>query len=245
MIGFGKSDKYVDYRAYTLRLHTESLKELLNYLGLHRDLILVGHNWGWMIGAAMSLENQSLFKRFVILNTNNVPDGEMNLFRYSDPTVLPRFSIINAWFMAFQASIDLLREWFPLSLMIKALNINYTKEEVKAFVSPFTSISECGGTTAFPLMVPVYPSHPYAKEMRRIRQYLIRSEMPTLIAYSDASVLPWISQGDFVVGTRMKFYSDIMNAKHRTHRIKNSGHLVMYDQPDYTAHLIINFILYD
>jgi len=243
LIGFGKSDKYVDYRVYNTSLHKEAMAGLLNHLGLDRDLVLVGHNWGWMIGAGLAKENPNLFKKFVILNTNNVPDGEIDLHRYSDPTILPRFSIMNAFFMVFQASVKLLREWFPLSLLIKSLNINYSLMELKAFLSPHTTLSECGGTTAFPLMVPVYPSHPEVQEMREIRHFLLRSTTPSLVAYSEASLLPWISQGDFVVGNRVPFYADVTESNNRVYRIKNGGHLIMYDQPEIVANLIINFVL--
>ncbi|XP_023334685.1 uncharacterized protein LOC111706133 isoform X2 [Eurytemora carolleeae] len=82
-IGFGKSDKFVDYRAYTVSLHKRALAGLLAHLNIPGSVTLVGHNWGWMIGSAFAKDNPGYFSRFVILNTNNVPDGEIELNRYS------------------------------------------------------------------------------------------------------------------------------------------------------------------
>eukprot|EP00088_Acartia_fossae_P069752 TRINITY_DN9189_c0_g1_i7.p1 TRINITY_DN9189_c0_g1~~TRINITY_DN9189_c0_g1_i7.p1 ORF type:complete len:414 (+),score=23.63 TRINITY_DN9189_c0_g1_i7:67-1308(+) len=244
LIGFGKSDKFTDYRVYNTSMHKASLKGLLDHLGLHQNLVLVGHNWGWMIGAGLAKDYPNLFNKFVILNTNNLPDGELVPQRYRNMAQFTRFAVINAFFLAFNASMNLLRELFPLSLLIKSLNINFTKEEIRAFMSPHLSVSECGGTTAFPLMVPVFPTHPEAREMREIRQFLHRSKKKTLVAYSEASLLPWISQGDFVVGNRLIFYQNLTPETTTTpFRIPNGGHLIMYDRPDVVSQLIINFVL--
>ena len=44
--------------------------------------MLVGHNWGWLVGAEMARRRPNLFSKLVILNTNNLPDGEALLERY-------------------------------------------------------------------------------------------------------------------------------------------------------------------
>jgi len=241
-IGFGKSDKFVDYRVYNTSIHKRCLKGLLDHLNLQHHLTLVGHNWGWMIGAGLAKDFPNLFNRFVILNTNNLPNGELSVSRYRNVSDYAKFAIMNAFFLTFNASLQLLREWFPLSVLIKSLNINYTKQEIAAFLAPHTTVSECGGTTAFPLMVPIYQSHPEVPEMTEIRTFLARSNIPTLVAYSDKSVLPWLQQGDFVVGNREIFYSFMTNSAGRVYRVADGGHLIMYDQPQVIADLIIHFI---
>jgi len=47
-------------------------------------------------------------------------------------------------------------------------------KEVQAMLAPHRSLEECGGTTAFPLLVPVYPNHPEAGEMKEVRHFLSR-----------------------------------------------------------------------
>ena len=88
------------------------------------------------------------------------------------------------------------------------------------------------GTTAFPLMVPVTRSHPEAANMRRIREFLSTWTRPTLILYSQSSLLPWIQSGDFVVGRRPDFYSRLIPGVVRVRRVGGqAGHLVMWDAP--------------
>ena len=53
--------------------------------------------------------------------------------------------------------MDLLRQHFPLKLLIYSLNSRYSKRELEAFLSPWPEKKHRGGTTSFPLLVPVVP----------------------------------------------------------------------------------------
>ena len=52
-----RSDKYVDWRAYDLELHKSSLLQLLGQTGVigtyDLNVTLVGHNWGFLLGATI------------------------------------------------------------------------------------------------------------------------------------------------------------------------------------------------
>jgi len=246
-VGFGLSDKFTDWRMYNLDLHKKTISGLLNHLGIDgrtKQVTLVGHNWGWMVGAAIAREKPYLFSKLVILNTNNLPDGEALLSRYRNISTWSRFMVINSFFLAFRSAINLMRGYFPLGLMMKSLNLNYNKSEVQALVSPWPTSEYCGGTTAFPLMVPVFPSHPEAQEMTLIRNFLSSWKNPTLVLYSDTSLLPWLQFGDFVVGTRAVFYQVLIPGVVKTRRLSGEvGHLVMYDEPGEVVKEVLQFIL--
>ena len=124
LVGFGLSDKWEDWRQYSLEGHVASLAGLLDSLQLGPDwrVTVVGHNWGWMVGAALARVRPANIARLVILNTNNLPDGELEPSRYSSPASLARFLVLNSFFLAFRSSMNLLREHFPLSLLIHSLN---------------------------------------------------------------------------------------------------------------------------
>ena len=51
-----------------------------------------------------------------------------------------------------------------------------------------------------------------------------------------------VTEGDFVVGNRALFYELLMPKVVETVRIKDSGHLLMYDQPVQLANQIHKFI---
>ena len=233
---------------YDLNLHLETVILLMEHLGVggsSQEVTMVGHNWGWMVGAGVARLRPSLFSKLVILNTNNLPDGEAELDRYSHSSTLPKFLVLNSFFLVFRASMNLLREYFPLGLLVSSLNRRYSKSLVAAMTSPWPTKEHCGGTTAFPLMVPVTSGHPEAAQMKQIREFLSTWTRPTLILYSQPTLLPWLHDGDFVVGRRNEFYTKLIPGVVRSIRLSGQvGHLVMWDSPYQVVKELRQFLQY-
>ncbi len=69
-IGCGLSDKPDDSRyEYTLASRVDDLEALLDYLGLDRDLTLVLHDWGGVIGTTFAARHPERIARLVVCNT--------------------------------------------------------------------------------------------------------------------------------------------------------------------------------
>jgi pimeloyl-ACP methyl ester carboxylesterase len=69
-IGCGLSEKPGDTRyAYTLNSRVDDLELLLDSLGLDRDLTLVMHDWGGMIGMTYATRHPDRVARLVVCNT--------------------------------------------------------------------------------------------------------------------------------------------------------------------------------
>jgi len=69
-IGCGLSDKPDDSRyTYTLASRVDDLERLLEHLGLDRDLTLVMHDWGGMIGMAYAARRPERIARLIVSNT--------------------------------------------------------------------------------------------------------------------------------------------------------------------------------
>jgi len=69
-VGCGLSDKPGDDRYdYTLARRADDLEALLDHLGLERDVTLVVHDWGGMIGMAVACRRPERIARLVVLNT--------------------------------------------------------------------------------------------------------------------------------------------------------------------------------
>jgi haloalkane dehalogenase len=69
-IGCGLSDKPGDSRyGYTLASRVDDLERLLEHLGLDRDLTLVMHDWGGMIGMTYAARHPERIVRLVVCNT--------------------------------------------------------------------------------------------------------------------------------------------------------------------------------
>ena len=73
-IGCGLSDKPVtNHYGYRLADRVRDLDSLLNHLNLRKNLTLVVHDWGGMIGLAWAVQNPERVKRLVIFNTAAFP----------------------------------------------------------------------------------------------------------------------------------------------------------------------------
>ena len=70
--------------------------EHLSIDGLGHEVTLVGHNWGWMVGAGVARLRPGLFSKLLILNTNSLPDGEVELGRYRHLDTLTRLLLLNS-----------------------------------------------------------------------------------------------------------------------------------------------------
>ena len=67
-----------------------------------------------------------MFDRLVILNVNNLPDGELDLQRFhNDIKLFSKYLIFDAFFLAFRASISLLRYLVPPRLLYKVIFHTY------------------------------------------------------------------------------------------------------------------------
>jgi len=73
-IGCGLSDKPDDnHYDYTLSQRVDDLELLLEQLEVRREITLVVHDWGGMIGMAYAVRHPERIKRLVILNTGAFP----------------------------------------------------------------------------------------------------------------------------------------------------------------------------
>ena len=84
---------------YDLDLHLDSVILLMDHLnidGLGHEVTLVGHDWGWMVGAGVARLRPGLFSKLLILNTNNLPDSEAELGRYRHLDTLTRLLLLNS-----------------------------------------------------------------------------------------------------------------------------------------------------
>jgi len=69
-IGCGLSDKPDDSKyTYTLARRVDDLETLLNHLGVDRNITLVVHDWGGMIGLTYAARHPERIARLVVLNT--------------------------------------------------------------------------------------------------------------------------------------------------------------------------------
>ena len=250
LVGFGRSDKLIDHRSYSVGLHKDTILGLLEHLGLLGErkgpkITILGHNWGALLGGGLIKDGPpELFRRFVILNTNNFPDGELTLGRFPSFGTYFKYKIATAFFLGFRALIDLTRTHAPLDLIFRSLNPGFSRQDLLEFSAPFARRIDRGGAVSFPLLVPLRPDDANAREFREIRSFFRDRAPKTLIAFSEAATLPF-SGGDYVIGNRLEFVrAAIPSALTVRPRIRG-GHLVMHDNPRAVAEMVHSFIQSD
>ena len=103
-------------------------------------MTLVGHNWGFLAGIHVLRDHPDWFDSLVILNTNNLPDGEVDSKRFPGLASYLKYLHFDAYFLAFQSSMGILKGAFPLGLLYSAMNFRYNEKDKRDFTAPFQVI---------------------------------------------------------------------------------------------------------
>jgi haloalkane dehalogenase len=218
MVGFGKSDKFAHRRNYSFKLHERTVLRFIEKLEL-KDITLVVHDWGGLIGLALVGQRPDLFKRLVIMNTA-LPTGEQSLglkFRLWQ-------SFVRWW------------PWFKVSSVVNmGCRKSLTKEVRMAYDAPFPEKRHKAGARAWPLLVPTDPDDHGARALKAAKAVLSTWDRPTLVLFSD---------GDKFFRDQGKNFRELIPgaALWPETVIKRAGHLLTEDRPDEVTNAIRSFL---
>lgn len=110
-VGCGLSDKPDDeHYEYVLERRVNDLEALLDSLGQTKNLTLVVHDWGGMIGLAFATRHPERIKRMVVLNTAGfgLPEGRKLPWQIAMVRYAPFFPLPVRGFNAFSRGANLL-----------------------------------------------------------------------------------------------------------------------------------------
>ncbi|HBH25328.1 MAG TPA: haloalkane dehalogenase [Cytophagales bacterium] len=203
-IGFGKSDKLVNWRDYSFSFHLQTLEHFVDTLKLC-DITLVVQDWGGLLGLSLLGARPELIKRVVIMNTF-LPKGKK--------LPLP-FKIWQA-FARYHPSV-------PIGLIMKIGTHNkLPKEVLNAYKAPFSDRKHKTGAKAFPAMVPGRPDQDGVAQMIRAREVLSKWDKPALVMFSDKDPI--------MSGMEHFFYHLIPDEVLTKVEIKNAGHFLQEEK---------------
>ncbi len=218
LIGFGRSDKPARREDYTYQRHVDWTWAWLDLLGL-RNITLVCHDWGGLIGLRLAAEHQDRFKRIVAANTG-LPTGDrapseafLNWQRYSQETTR-----------------------FHVGGIVKGASVTELSAEViAAYDAPFPDDRYKEGARQFPVLVPTSPDDPAAPANRKAWEVLREWDKPFLTAFSD--------QDPVMRGGERPFQSRVPGAKGQPHTtITNAGHFLQEDRGEELARVVVDFV---
>jgi haloalkane dehalogenase len=166
LIGFGRSDKPADARAYTFQAHVDWLSGLVAQLGLER-VILFCQDWGGLLGLRLLAAEPERFERACAANTF-LPTG--------DERPAAAFRLWRAF--------ALWSPVFPVGRIVASGVVRKLAPEVRAaYDAPFPSHEYKAGARAFPRLVPVRPDDPASAPNRAAWEALRHFDKPFLTLF--------------------------------------------------------------
>lgn len=227
-IGMGLSDKPDDSRySYRLEQRIHDVGLLLDSLGVTRDVTLVMHDWGGMIGMGWATRFRERVKRLVLFNTGafNLPPGKSFPFTLGivRNTPLGPFLVRGLNIFARAASY-----WCATSRPL-------TPALREAYCSPYDSWDNRIATLRFVEDIPLEPAHPSYQAVKMVEDNLTANfgKTPALICWGAKDFVfddPFLEQ--------WKRYLPQAEA----HRFADAGHYVLEDALERIVPLMRTFL---
>lgn len=226
-IGCGLSDKPDDSRYdYRLRRRAQDLETLLDHLSINKDITLVLHDWGGMIGMAYATWHPERIKRLVILNTSafHLPSNKS----FPWPLWICRNSALGAGLVrglnAFsRAAIRVCAKAQPLSAEVRA-----------AYLTPYDSWANRIAILRFVQDIPLRPGDPSYDLVSEVQESLHRfAAIPMLICWGEKD---FVFDHHFLDEWTRRF------PQAEVHRYPDAGHFVLEDKSHEVIEVVNGFL---
>ncbi|WP_422360016.1 haloalkane dehalogenase [Reichenbachiella sp.] len=216
LIGFGKSDKYVDKEAYSYQKHLDWLTSFIEKLDL-RDITLFCQDWGGLTGLRLITEMGDRFARVVASNTA-LPTGN-----------IPMPDSFMQWREFSQHSPE-----FDIGKVLDMGTVQPLFEEViSAYNAPFPSEEYKAGARMFPTLVPVDENDPEALNNQKAWELLMQWKKPFLTIFGD--------EDRIMKGADQVFQKLVPGAQDQKHQTLHAGHFIQEEKGEELSDLVVQF----
>jgi pimeloyl-ACP methyl ester carboxylesterase len=226
-IGCGMSDKPDDTQyAYTLASRVDDLELLLDHLGLVRDVTLVLHDWGGMIGMTYAARHPERIARLVITNTAAFHKPATKLM--PKPLAICRDSAVGAFLVRRMNAFCQGTAW------IGCKRAKMTHELRGAYVAPYNSWDNRIAILRFVQDIPLSPGDRGFELVSWVESRLhLLSSVPMLILWG---------MKDFVFDRHfldewLRYFPDAQR-----HLFPEAGHYLCEDEADAINGLVLAFL---
>lgn len=226
-IGCGFSEKPPLQRyPYHLDRRIHDLESFLGGLGLDRDLTLVMHDWGGLIGMGYAVRHPSSVRRLILFNSAafRLPSGKKLhwLLRSCRRSRLATFLIERGNAFVIAASLLGSRK----KTMPRAVR--------KAYRLPYDSSANRIAVVRFIQDIPLEPEHESYPALVRLEEGLQQlRQVPMLICWGERD---FVFDLDFLKEWRRRFPEAVVRT------FPHAGHFVLEDEPDAIAKWMSEFL---
>jgi haloalkane dehalogenase len=180
LVGFGRSDKPDSPGDFSYEWHVRWLSGFVAAIGL-RDAVVVGHDWGGLLGLRLVTGIEGLAAAYVAAN-HGYPTGD-----------LPPNDALRDW-QRFAATTP----EFDVSAIVARACVSELNAAVRdAYDAPYPGEDYKAGARVFPALIPVRPDDPSAQAVRDSRAALSRSTLPFLTVYGEQDPIAGAADGMF------------------------------------------------
>ena len=226
-IGCGLSAKpNANAYGFGLKNRVDDLEHLLDQLGVRKDITLILHDWGGMIGMAYAVRHPERVRRLVVLNTY---------------AFLPPADYRVPWVAYFIRQAGPLASLAVLGLnlfTVAALHLNSRQrlapEVKKRLMAPYNCWNHRIAVLRFVQDIPLSrkdPSYQLAKNVD-----------DNLALFSDTPILVCWGEHDFVFNHQFLKEWQRRFPQARVHRFADAGHYVLEDVPQKIISLVREFL---
>lgn len=218
LIGFGRSDKPDQLTDYSYESHVRWLTEFTTSLGL-RDAVLLGHDWGGLLGLRLVTGLAGLARGYVASN-HGYPTGDM-----------PPNEALRQW----QEYAATATEFDISAIVARACASRLADPVLRGYDAPYPDDRYKAGARVFPALIPVRPDDPSAPAVRASRDALARSDMPFLTVYGEQDPIGGAAD--------VMFHSLVPGANGQPHiRLAGAGHNLPEDAGDVLGTAVADFV---
>jgi haloalkane dehalogenase len=226
-VGMGLSDRPDEqHYGYTLARRVIDLEKLFLSLNLHRNLTLVLHDWGGMIGTAFATDHPERIARIVVLNTGGFALPKTKKMPWQ--LTLARTPILGALLVrglnAFSrgAVKDCVMQPMP-------------KDVANAYLAPYNSWGNRLAVHRFIQDIPLRPGDRAWAIVDNVEKHLSQ--------FQDVPMLVCWGMRDFVFDIHfLNRWIELFPAA-QVHRFENAGHYVLEDAHEQIIPLVQDFLI--
>ena len=241
MIGFGKSDKYINIDDYSHQMHVDIITNLIRELDL-KDMTAHVHDWGGLVGLRVVAEEPDRFSRVIASNTGLIAPGRGLINDIRGFFLGPIFKL-TIWLQGPATWEEFIggsgfTNWIRYSRYTDNIDVggvmqtlgSVSSVERLGYEAPYPNASYKAGAQIFPYLI---PSELRKNEMA-FRNVLEKWNKPFLIANSDNDPVTGNNPGIVEGLKRIPSAQEIV--------IKGPGHFIQEEAGPEYAELIIDFI---